>query len=284
MELAGHLKPSRRVLALDFRGRGRSDFDPDYRNYFPTTYADDVVEWLDHLGIGSAVFCGTSLGGIVTMVLAEQAPELFAGAIINDIGPEVSMVGILRIAQYVGKLRPAENWDDAIANTKIMFEVAFPDADAATWDLITKAHLPHRRRRQAGPEIRSQYRQGVPGTRRFAPGPLGPVRETRPVPAARPARRDLGPIGSGDARRNGQAGPVSGHLHRRQPRARALAQRARRACRHRSLPGVGSLAGELRLHRAPVRISVQGLCAPSSSYRTMRLPSQSWNPVSIPTC
>ena len=145
VELAGHLRPSRRVLALDFRGRGRSDFDPDYRNYFPTTYADDVVEWLNHLGIGSAVFCGTSLGGIVTMVLAEQAPELFAGAIINDIGPEVSMVGILRIGQYVGKLKPAENWGGAIANTKIMFEVACPDADAATWDLITKAHLPHRR-------------------------------------------------------------------------------------------------------------------------------------------
>ena len=138
VELAGHLKPSRRVLALDFRGRGRSDFDPNYRNYFPTTYADDVVEWLDHLGIESAVFCGTSLGGIVTMVLAEQAPELFAGAIINDIGPEVAMAGIMRIGQYVGKLKPAENWDDAIANTKIMFEVACPDADAATWDAIAK--------------------------------------------------------------------------------------------------------------------------------------------------
>ena len=138
VELAGHLKPSRRVLALDFRGRGRSDFDPNYRNYFPTTYADDVVEWLDHLGIESAVFCGTSLGGIVTMVLAEQAPELFAGAIINDIGPEVAMAGIMRIGQYVGKLKPAENWDDAIANTKIMFEVACPDADAATWDTIAR--------------------------------------------------------------------------------------------------------------------------------------------------
>ncbi len=138
VELAGHLKPSRRVLALDFRGRGRSDFDPDYRNYFPTTYADDVIEWLDHLGIESAVFCGTSLGGLVTMVLAGQAPGLFAGAIINDIGPEVSMAGILRIGQYVGKLKPAENWGDAIANTKIMFEVACPDADAATWNAITK--------------------------------------------------------------------------------------------------------------------------------------------------
>lgn len=138
VELAAHLKPSRRVLALDFRGRGRSDFDPNYLNYFPTTYADDVVEWLDHLGVESVVFCGTSLGGIVTMVLAEQAPKLFAGAIINDIGPEVSMVGILRIGQYVGKLKPAEDWGDAIANTKIMFEVACPDADAATWEDITR--------------------------------------------------------------------------------------------------------------------------------------------------
>ena len=138
VELAEHLKPSRRVLALDFRGRGRSDFDPNYRNYFPTTYADDVVEWLDHLGIASAVFCGTSLGGMVTMVLAGQTPKRFAGAIINDIGPQVSMAGIRRIGQYVGKLKPAEHWGDAIANTRIMFEVACPDADAATWDAIAR--------------------------------------------------------------------------------------------------------------------------------------------------
>ena len=138
VELAEHLKPSRRVLALDFRGRGRSDFDPNYLNYFPTTYADDVIEWLDHLEIESAVFCGTSLGGIVTMVLAGQAPKRFAGAIINDIGPQVSMAGIRRIGQYVGKLKPAEHWDDAIANTKIMFEVACPDADAATWEDIAR--------------------------------------------------------------------------------------------------------------------------------------------------
>ena len=137
-DLAAHLKPTRRVLALDFRGRGRSDFDPDYRNYFPTTYAEDVVEWLDRLKIKSAVFCGTSLGGIVTMVLAGQTPKLFAGAIINDIGPEVSQDGIHRISQYVGKLKPAENWGDAIANVKVMFEVACPDADAATWDGITR--------------------------------------------------------------------------------------------------------------------------------------------------
>ena len=138
VELAEHLKPSRRVLALDFRGRGRSDFDPNYLNYFPTTYAHDVVEWLDHLGIASAVFCGTSLGGIVTMVLAGQTPKRFAGAIINDIGPEVSMAGIRRIGRYVGKLKPAEHWGDAIANTRIMFEVACPGADAATWDAIAR--------------------------------------------------------------------------------------------------------------------------------------------------
>ena len=137
-DLAAHLKPTRRVLALDFRGRGRSDFDPDYRNYFPTTYAEDVVEWLDHLKIKSAVFCGTSLGGIVTMVLAGQTPKLFAGGIINDIGPEASQDGIHRISQYVGKLKPAENWGDAIANVKVMFEVACPDADTATWDDITR--------------------------------------------------------------------------------------------------------------------------------------------------
>ena len=92
-----------RVLALDFRGRGGSAPDPDPTRYRPSSYAADVLKLLDQLGIADAVFVGTSLGGLVTMLIAGQEDERIAGALLNDIGPEVSPEGIERIRTYVGK-------------------------------------------------------------------------------------------------------------------------------------------------------------------------------------
>ena len=81
--------PRFRVIALDFRGRGESDFDPEPARYNPLTYAGDVQQLLDQLGIGQAIFVGTSLGGLVTMILAATAPQRIAAAILNDVGPEL---------------------------------------------------------------------------------------------------------------------------------------------------------------------------------------------------
>src|SRR6185295_11659822 len=101
-QLAERYSPRFRVIALDFRGRGRSDYDPIPARYIPPTYAYDVIELLDQLAIPRTIFVGTSLGGLVTMGIAALAPDRIAAAILNDVGPELTPVGIDRIKSYVG--------------------------------------------------------------------------------------------------------------------------------------------------------------------------------------
>ena len=102
-----------RVIAMDFRGRGRSDRDPRSENYVPPTYAADVIELLDHLGIDRALFVGTSLGGLVTMIVAAIDGGRIAGAILNDVGPDLDDAGLERIRTYVGKPRRFADWTEA---------------------------------------------------------------------------------------------------------------------------------------------------------------------------
>ncbi|RVU03366.1 alpha/beta hydrolase [Novosphingobium umbonatum] len=102
----------RRVLALDMRGRGHSAWDPA-GNYDLATYVADIKGLLDRLGIARAVFVGTSMGGLITIELGTAYPDLVAGAVINDIGPQLSIVGLTRIASYVGQGQPLANWQAA---------------------------------------------------------------------------------------------------------------------------------------------------------------------------
>lgn len=124
----------RDVVALSFRGRGGSENDPQYLNYHPLTYRDDTRAVLDHLGWPAAVFVGTSLGGITTMLTNEVAPDRVRAAIINDVGPEFDPAGIARIAGYAGKTRTeVADLDDAAAEIRAINEVAFPGMDAEFW-------------------------------------------------------------------------------------------------------------------------------------------------------
>jgi pimeloyl-ACP methyl ester carboxylesterase len=124
----------RDVITVSLRGRGRSDWDPDYLNYHPETYRDDVLTVLDELGVRQAIFIGTSLGGIVTMVAHASAPERVRAAVLNDIGPELAPEGIARIAGYVGAgAGPAASVEEAVARIRAVNEVAFPDASDAEW-------------------------------------------------------------------------------------------------------------------------------------------------------
>jgi len=111
--LADRLAGDWRVIAPDFRGRGLSDPDPNSMNYLPATYAADVLQMIDELAIDRAVFIGTSLGGIVTMIVAGFANQRIAGALLNDVGPELDTVGLERIRSYVGKPLAFKDWDEA---------------------------------------------------------------------------------------------------------------------------------------------------------------------------
>lgn len=123
----------RRVLALDIRGRGHSERDPNPDNYNPAVYAEDVARLMSELGIGRAVFVGTSMGGLITMTLAMQHLDLVAAAVLNDIGPVLSKKGLARIAGYAGKAAALGSWDAAAGFVKDINLCAFPDNSDEEW-------------------------------------------------------------------------------------------------------------------------------------------------------
>jgi pimeloyl-ACP methyl ester carboxylesterase len=124
----------RRVLAIDVRGRGRSDRAPDPMTYAPDVYARDVFGLMEQAGIERAIFMGTSMGGLITMVLTAIKPKAVAAAILNDIGPEVSPEGLARIAAYSGQPVETPTWAAAADYAKRINAVAFPDYSDVDWD------------------------------------------------------------------------------------------------------------------------------------------------------
>lgn len=132
-ELAARYAGEWRVLVPDFRGRGRSQWDQNSANYRPPIYAKDVLELLDELGIAEAVFMGTSLGGIVTMIIATAQPQRIAGVLLNDVGPEINLAGIDRIKSYVGKPTVFRDWDEAAAELRRRHGEVHPAYGDAEW-------------------------------------------------------------------------------------------------------------------------------------------------------
>jgi pimeloyl-ACP methyl ester carboxylesterase len=104
------LSGKRRMIAIEFRGRGESAYAKDPMSYMPLTYAQDVDLLLRELDLKKFVLCGTSLGGIVSMLLAGQWKDRISGVILNDIGPEIGKAGAERIRSYVGQGRNFETW------------------------------------------------------------------------------------------------------------------------------------------------------------------------------
>lgn len=124
---------SRRVIAVDVRGRGASARDPDPTHYNPLVYAGDVIKLAHDLGIERAVFVGTSMGGLITMTLAMRRLKLIAAAVLNDIGPIISTRGLARIATYAGKGCTLASWDDAAHYMRDINQLAFPANDMDEW-------------------------------------------------------------------------------------------------------------------------------------------------------
>jgi pimeloyl-ACP methyl ester carboxylesterase len=112
------LARQRRVITLDYRGRGRSDRAEDWTTYRPEIEADDALRLLQHLNVAKAAILGTSRGGIVAMVMAAKAGERIAGVLFNDIGPEIEAAGLMRIRQSIDQRGNVAGWDDAVAMLK----------------------------------------------------------------------------------------------------------------------------------------------------------------------
>ncbi len=130
----------RRVIVPDMRGRGRSANDPDPAHYVPAVYAQDVLKVMDALSIAKGVFIGTSMGGLITMVIAATAPDRIAASVLNDVGPQLNTTGLARIASYVGNVRPVASWAEAIAASRAINGAAFPDRldDDAFWGAFAR--------------------------------------------------------------------------------------------------------------------------------------------------
>jgi pimeloyl-ACP methyl ester carboxylesterase len=124
---------SRRVIAIDARGRGQSDYDHNPENYNVAVELGDVVTVVTALGIGPAVFIGSSRGGLLTMLLGVAHPTLIAGAILHDIGPVIEPKGVARIKSYVGKLPQPRNYAEGAEILRRLFDAQFPKLTAEHW-------------------------------------------------------------------------------------------------------------------------------------------------------
>lgn len=112
-DLASRLAVDRRVVCFDYRGRGNSDRDPDWRNYRPDVYIGDISDLLTAANLHPAIVVGTSLGGLLAMALAVARPTALAGVVLNDVGPEIDGSGLDRIIAYVTAHTPQPDWPTA---------------------------------------------------------------------------------------------------------------------------------------------------------------------------
>lgn len=126
-------KTGRRVLAVDVRGRAGSDRSPDPATYNPGVYAGDILALLDDQGLAEAAFIGTSMGGLIMMMIAAMRPSALAAAVLNDVGPEVAPEGLARIRGYVGVSADVADWAGAAAYVKAGNGAVFPDYGDEDW-------------------------------------------------------------------------------------------------------------------------------------------------------
>jgi pimeloyl-ACP methyl ester carboxylesterase len=139
--LAEHLAGDWRVIVPEMRGRGMSEYAKDPMTYNPLTYVADLAALLEKEGITRFVSIGTSMGGLMTMLMAARDPGRIVGTVMNDIGPEVNPAGLERIGSYVGQARSFPTWIHAARGLQEAHSVAFPDFDLEQWLVMAKRSM-----------------------------------------------------------------------------------------------------------------------------------------------
>ncbi|MDJ0977085.1 MAG: alpha/beta hydrolase [Erythrobacter sp.] len=141
-ELAEHIAAQgRRVIVPEMRGRGFSDYAPTSSSYNPLQYVADVEKLFLEQQIERFISVGTSMGGLMTMLLAAVKPGRLEGLVMNDIGPEVELAGLERIGGYVGQGRSYPTWMHAAKSLQCVHGEAFPDWDLDQWLEMAKRTL-----------------------------------------------------------------------------------------------------------------------------------------------
>lgn len=146
----------RRIISLDYRGRGGSDWDPDWTHYsFGTEFAD-ILTVLKAMDIDSAIFIGLSRGGLHALTLAGKRPGLVKALILNDVGPELNPAGLLNITNYIGRLPLLRDLDEAVAHYKRVMGPRFPAVPDDQWRFYAENSLnvtPERLRLSYDPQL-----------------------------------------------------------------------------------------------------------------------------------
>lgn len=124
----------REVYALDYRGRGRSQYDPDWKNYSILVELNDVLDFMTMRGLNRAAMVGTSRGGLITMLMAALRPNALGAVVLNDIGPVIEREGLARIVAYVSRVPLPENWQEATALVQEMNKRHFPAVPPEHWE------------------------------------------------------------------------------------------------------------------------------------------------------
>jgi pimeloyl-ACP methyl ester carboxylesterase len=136
--LAPHVARHRKTIVIEFRGRGESAYAKDPMTYVPLTYVQDVVALLDELGIDRFATIGTSLGGLVSMLMAATLPGRLVGAVLNDVGPELQTAGLERIRDYIGAGGSQPTWMHAARAYADLNGAIYPHFGIHDWLRLTK--------------------------------------------------------------------------------------------------------------------------------------------------
>lgn len=136
--LVARLSGRYRMIVPDQRGRGLSQWDTDPVQYRPDVYAQDMLALMDGLGVERAGLVGTSMGGLMAMVIQALRPELAQAVVFNDIGPVLDPAGLARIQGYVGPGGAMADWAEASARTRAINASAFPDYGDGQWDAFAR--------------------------------------------------------------------------------------------------------------------------------------------------
>ena len=136
--LAGHRHRPRRILAFDYRGRGKSEWDKNPAGYNPLTEMADVLAGMAATGVSRAVIVGTSRGGIIGMLMAIDRPGAVAGLVLNDVGPSIEALGLARIRAYVGRTPVPDDWTDAAHIQRRLHGGLFTAWGDEDWDAFAR--------------------------------------------------------------------------------------------------------------------------------------------------
>ena len=137
--LSGHARSPRRVVALDMRGRGASEHDPNPSNYDIAAETNDALDGMVAAGIDEAAIVGTSRGAILAMAMSAIRPGVLHAVVMNDLGPVIEPDGLVAIRAYLERMPVPKDWSSAVEAVRVAQRKSFPKLDDAGWERFARA-------------------------------------------------------------------------------------------------------------------------------------------------